>query len=75
MVIFLLSILSDDNTDIFTASLLISYYSFSPLILSLAVMISFHILSKRLLLKRRQLSDAGLLSFIKNEYVLTAHFL
>ena len=75
MVIFLLLILSDDNADIFTASLLISYYSFSPLILSLAVMISFHILSKRLLLKRRELSDEGLLSFIKNEYVLTAHFL
>ena len=46
-----LSILPDDNADIFTASLLILYYSFSSLVLSSIIMINFYILSKIFLLK------------------------
>ena len=42
-----LSIWLDNNTDIFYASLLISYCSFSSLISSSIVMINFYILSKR----------------------------
>ena len=53
-----LSILPDDNAVIFAASLSIIYCSFSLLILSLVVMINFHILSKRFFLKREELSDA-----------------
>ena len=43
----------DDNADIFATSLLISYCSFSSLILLSIVRISFYILSKRLLLKQK----------------------
>ena len=53
-----LSILLDDNADIFAASLLILYYSFSSLILSSIVMSRFYILSKRFFPKREELSDA-----------------
>ena len=38
-------------------------------------MINFHILSERLLLKRKELSNARLVSLTKNEYVFAAHFL
>ena len=48
---------SDDNADIFAASLLISYCNFSSLILSSIFMISFYTLSKRFSLKRKELSD------------------
>ena len=53
-----LSIFPDDNADIFAASLLISYCSFSSLILSSVMMISFYILSKKFFPKREGLSDA-----------------
>ena len=41
-----LSVFPDDNADIFAASLLISYYNFSSLILLSSVMIIFYILSE-----------------------------
>ena len=53
-----LSNLPDDDAYIFAAFLLIPYCSFSSLILSSIVMISFYILSKRFFLKREELSDA-----------------
>ena len=43
-----LLVLPDDNADIFAASLLISYYSFSSPILSLIAMTSLYILFKKL---------------------------
>ena len=61
-------ILPDDKGDIFAASLLILYFSFSSLIFSSISMISFDILSKRFILKRKWLSDARVLSTTKNEY-------
>ena len=57
------------------ASLVISYFSFSSLILSLIVMISFYILSKRLFLKRKGLSDVRVVSITKKEYGYAVHFL
>ena len=60
-----LSILPENNADIFAVSLLISHYSFSSLTLSSLVMINFHILSKRFMLKRKELSDARVLSITK----------
>ena len=53
----------DDNTDIFAAPHLVSYYCLSSLILPSIVMISFYILSKRLFLKCKGLSDARVVSF------------
>ena len=52
-------------TYIFAASLLISYCSFSSLILSSVVMISFYILSKILSLKCKGLADAEVASVTK----------
>ena len=49
---------ADDRADIFDASLSLSYYSFSSLILSANFTISFYILSKRFFLKYKELSDA-----------------
>ena len=62
-----LSILRENYADIFAPSLLISYCSFSSLILSSIVMINF-ILSKRFFLKREELSDARVVSITKKEY-------
>ena len=70
-----LSILPDDNVDIFVVSLLILYCSFSSLILSSSVMDSFHILSKRFFLKHEELSDARLVSITKKENGFAVHFL
>ena len=54
-----LPILPYGNADVFGASLLIFYFTFSSLILSSIVMIiKFYILSKRFFLKREKLSDA-----------------
>ena len=50
----------DDNADIFAASLLMAYFRFL-----LVVMTSFSILSKRLCLKRKGLSDARVVLFTK----------
>ena len=55
----------DDNTDILAASLIISYCSFSSLILLSVIMVSFYIFSKRLFLKREGLSDARVASITK----------
>ena len=51
-----------------------SYCNFSSLILSSTVMISFYILSKRFPLKRKELSDARVVSIIKNEYGFAVYF-
>ena len=61
--------------DISAASLLISYCSFSYLILSSVVMISFCVLSKRIFLKRKGSSDARVASVTKKEYGFEVHFL
>ena len=53
---------------------LMSYCSFSSLILSLIVMISFYILSKRFFLIHKGLSDARVASITKNQYGLGVHF-
>ena len=58
-----LSILPDDSAGIFTAPLLISYFSVSPLCLSSIITI-----------EREELSDKGLVSIIKKEYVFTVNF-
>ena len=68
-----LSILPYDKADIFAASLLISYYSFSSLILSSVV--SYYILSKRFFLKCKGLFDARVASITKKEYGFAVHFL
>ena len=70
-----LSILPYDNADIFTVSLLISYWSFSSLILSSIVMINFYIVSKRFFLKREELSDGRVVSITKKEYGASVDFL
>ena len=66
---------SDDYADIFAASLLRSYGSFSSLDLSWIVIISFYILSERFCLKHEELSDARVASIIKKEYGFAVHFL
>ena len=50
-----ISIFPDDMADVFAASLLKSYCSFSSLILSSILVISFYILCKRFFLKREEL--------------------
>ena len=70
-----LSTFPDDNADIFVAALLISYCSFSSLVLSSSVIISFYILPKIFSLKHKRLSDARLASIIKEEYGFAVHFL
>ena len=70
-----LSILPDDNADIVAFFLLVSYCTFSSLILSSVSMISFYILSERFFLKRKGLSDARVVSITKKEYDFAAQFL
>ena len=60
-----MSVFPDDNADIFAISQVISYCSFLSLILSSIIMISFYILSKRLFLKHKGLSDARVASIPK----------
>ena len=69
------TIFLENNADIFYASLLISYCSFSSLIFSLIVMISFYILSKRFFLKREGFSDARVIAITKKEYGFSADLL
>ena len=57
------------------ASLLILYCGFLSLILLSIVMISFYILSKRFFLKRKEISDARVVSVTKNEYGFAVYFL
>ena len=70
-----LSIFPDHNADIFYSSLLVSYCSFSSIILSSIVMISFYILSKRFFLKHEGLSYARVTSINKKENGFAVHFL
>ena len=67
------SIFSHNNPDIFAASLWISNYSFSCLILSLIVMVSFSILSKGIFLNHKWLSDAREVSRNRKEYGRAVH--
>ena len=60
-----LSILRDDNDDIFAASLLILYCGFSSLILSSIITISFYILSKRFSLKLNRYCGARIVTITK----------
>ena len=60
-----LLIFPDDNADIFAASLLLSYCSFSSLILSSVAMIRFYVLFGRYFLKRKELSDARVASITR----------
>ena len=69
-----LSVLPDDNADIFASSLLISYYSFSSLILSSIVMIIPFIFSETLSLKRKGLIDGRVISFTKKRYGFVGYF-
>ena len=69
-----LSIFSDDDVDVLTASMLISNCSFSSLILSSIVMISFYIFSKRFFLTGEGLSNAKVASITKKEYGFAVHF-
>ena len=69
-----LQVLPNYNADTFVASLLISYCSFSSPILSSVAMISFYILSKRILLKHEGISDARVPSITKKEYGFAVHF-
>ena len=55
----------DENANIFAASLLMSYCSFSFLVLSPILLINFNILSKTFFLKCEGLSDARVVSIIK----------
>ena len=67
--------LHDDNAHIFAAFLLISYCSSSSRILSLIVIIIFHVFPKRLCLKRKILSGtARVVSLFKKEYDFAVHF-
>ena len=52
-----LSIFPDENANTFAASLLISYCSFSSLMLSAVVVISLCIFSKNFFLKHKELSE------------------
>ena len=70
-----LSILADDNADIFSTSLLILHYSFKFLILSSVVMISFYILNKTFFMKREDLPDARVVSITKKEFGFVVQFL
>ena len=70
-----LPILPADNADVFTASLLISYCNFSPLILSSNVMVSFYIVSTRFFLKHKRLYDERVVLITKKEYSFAVHFL
>ena len=70
-----LSILSDDNADIFAVPLLILYYSILYLIFSSIVMINFYIFSKMMRLKHKGLSDGRVISLSKKEYGFVVHVL
>ena len=72
-----LSILPDDEADIFAASLLISYCSFSYLI-SLSIIITFYILSKRVFLKREGLwimEYSKYMEFCKDSWIVSSKYL
>ena len=72
-----MSVLLDDNADIFVGSKtkieLISYYTFLSLILSTITMTSFYIISKRFILKPKGLSDARVASVTQKEYIFAVH--
>ena len=70
-----MAIFPDDRADIFATSLLISYCTFSSLILSSIVMINFYIVSKRFFLRCKEFYDGRVVSITKKEYASTKDFL
>ena len=72
-----LSILPDHEADIFAASLLISYCSFSYLI-SLSIIITFYIPSERVFLKREGLWSmeySKYMEFSKDSWIVSSKYL
>ena len=69
-----LSILPDDNTDIFTVAMSVLYYNIISLILLSMVMITLYTSSNRFFQKHNELSDRRVVSMTKNEYGCAAHF-
>ena len=65
-----LAILPDNNADIFTVSMLISYCSLSYLTSSSIILISFYIISKKFFLKGEKLSDARVVTITKKNMIL-----
>ena len=63
-----LSLLREDNADIFAAFVLISHWSLSSLILSSIVVISFYFLPKRFFRKCERLFNVRVVSITKDEY-------
>ena len=70
-----LSFFLDENANIFAASLLITYCSFSSLVLSWIVMINFYIVSKRFFLKHEELSDGRVVSITKKIWFCSRVFI
>lgn len=70
-----LVILPDDNADTFATHLLISYYSFLFLILSLIVMNNSYIFPKGLHLKHERSSSSKVVLLTKSEYGSAVSFL
>ena len=68
-------VLPYDSADIFADSLLISYCSFSFLILSSIAIISFYIFSKRFFLKLKGASDLRAVSLTKKAHGFAVNFL
>ena len=68
------SILPDHNAEIFATFLQLSYCSFSSLILSSSIMVSFNNFSKRFCLKCKVLSDSRVVSITKKEHGFVLHF-
>ena len=69
-----LSTLFDNKADIFPASLLISYYSFSSLTWSSTVMILLYFHLKTFFVNLKGLSDGKVVSSTKKEYCSPAIF-
>ena len=70
-----MSILPENNANVFATSLLISYCGFSSVILSLIVMINFCIVSERFFSKRKEWYDGRVVWITKNEYGSIVDFL
>ena len=69
-----LSVLADNNDGIPATSLVILCFIFWSLILSSTVVINYYVLSKRLYLKRKWLSNPRVVLFTKKEYDFAVHF-
>ena len=70
-----LSVLSDDNTNIFAGALLMSYCNFSPLFFLSVVVTTIFTSSNRLIQKCKVLLDGRVVSITKNDYGSAVRFL